>query len=179
MAEKDGAQRACKDPNPIIDGRKANVNLAYLGAKPRGNLQAAGLALTASAAGLRYPAMYGNVMQHPQYMYQSPYISQNPALLAAGLSASALSPGAGQQLQYDYPQYAGAFQAAAAAAAADPYSSQVAANAFMPAQYAAAGYTGASMPAVSSALGGAHHISLASSQYAAAAAAAAQEARMQ
>uniref|UniRef100_A0A8C5LE36 RNA-binding protein 38 n=2 Tax=Euteleostomi TaxID=117571 RepID=A0A8C5LE36_JACJA len=24
-----------KDPNPIIDGRKANVNLAYLGAKPR------------------------------------------------------------------------------------------------------------------------------------------------
>lgn len=27
--------RACKDPSPIIDGRKANVNLAYLGAKTK------------------------------------------------------------------------------------------------------------------------------------------------
>ncbi|KAI4896505.1 hypothetical protein NFI96_029526, partial [Prochilodus magdalenae] len=35
MMEKAAAERACKDPNPIIDGRKANVNLAYLGAKPR------------------------------------------------------------------------------------------------------------------------------------------------
>lgn len=36
MSNKEGAERACKEPNPIIDGRKANVNLAYLGAKPRG-----------------------------------------------------------------------------------------------------------------------------------------------
>ena len=36
MVDKQAAERACKDPNPIIDGRKANVNLAYLGAKPRG-----------------------------------------------------------------------------------------------------------------------------------------------
>uniref|UniRef100_UPI00358F1FBE RNA-binding protein 24-B-like n=1 Tax=Myxine glutinosa TaxID=7769 RepID=UPI00358F1FBE len=35
MGERLAADRACKDPNPIIDGRKANVNLAYLGAKPR------------------------------------------------------------------------------------------------------------------------------------------------
>lgn len=35
MADRLAAERACKDPNPIIDGRKANVNLAYLGAKPR------------------------------------------------------------------------------------------------------------------------------------------------
>ncbi|KAM5135605.1 RNA-binding protein 38 [Mantella aurantiaca] len=38
MSDRGAADRACKDPNPIIDGRKANVNLAYLGAKPR-NLQ--------------------------------------------------------------------------------------------------------------------------------------------
>lgn len=38
MANREAAERACKDPNPIIDGRKANVNLAYLGAKPRGIL---------------------------------------------------------------------------------------------------------------------------------------------
>jgi len=35
MSDRSAAERACKDPNPIIDGRKTNVNLAYLGAKPR------------------------------------------------------------------------------------------------------------------------------------------------
>ena len=38
MANKEAADRALKEPNPIIDGRKANVNLAILGAKPRGNV---------------------------------------------------------------------------------------------------------------------------------------------
>ena len=42
MKSRADAEKACKDPNPIIDGRKANVNLAYLGAKPRGNIQLAG-----------------------------------------------------------------------------------------------------------------------------------------
>lgn len=37
MADREAAERAVKDANPIIDGRKANVNLAYLGAKPRNN----------------------------------------------------------------------------------------------------------------------------------------------
>jgi hypothetical protein len=37
MVTKEAAERACKEPNPIIDGRKANVNLAILGAKPRAN----------------------------------------------------------------------------------------------------------------------------------------------
>ena len=35
MATRDGAESACANPNPIVDGRKANVNLAYLGAKPK------------------------------------------------------------------------------------------------------------------------------------------------
>lgn len=39
MKDRAGAEHACRDPNPIIDGRKANVNLAYLGAKPRNNAQ--------------------------------------------------------------------------------------------------------------------------------------------
>ncbi|RWS30692.1 RNA-binding protein 24-B-like protein [Leptotrombidium deliense] len=39
MVEREDAERAVKDANPIIDGRKANVNLAYLGAKPRNNTQ--------------------------------------------------------------------------------------------------------------------------------------------
>lgn len=35
MATKEGAQRACANKRPIIDGRRANVDLAYLGAKPK------------------------------------------------------------------------------------------------------------------------------------------------
>lgn len=35
MADRDGAERACANPNPVIEGRRANVNLAYLGAKPK------------------------------------------------------------------------------------------------------------------------------------------------
>jgi len=45
MADKSGADRACKDPNPVIDGRKANVNLAYIGAKPRVMQTTAGLGI--------------------------------------------------------------------------------------------------------------------------------------
>lgn len=35
MADKEAAERACTNPNPVIEGRRANVNLAYLGAKPK------------------------------------------------------------------------------------------------------------------------------------------------
>ncbi|CAI4233298.1 unnamed protein product [Auanema sp. JU1783] len=52
MKDRVAAERACKDPNPIIDGRKANVNLAYLGAKPRNNVQLAALGAAAGAVQL-------------------------------------------------------------------------------------------------------------------------------
>lgn len=35
MNTQEAATLATKEANPVIDGRKANVNLAYLGAKPR------------------------------------------------------------------------------------------------------------------------------------------------
>ena len=38
MCDQESAERAVKDANPVIDGRKANVNLAYLGAKPRASI---------------------------------------------------------------------------------------------------------------------------------------------
>ncbi|XP_036447521.1 RNA-binding protein 38 [Colossoma macropomum] len=71
MIEKAAAERACKDPNPIIDGRKANVNLAYLGAKPRS-------APTGYSIGVQqiYPALiqrqYGLAQQYvyPQTLLQ-------------------------------------------------------------------------------------------------------------
>ena len=52
MSDRAAAERACKDPNPIIDGRKANVNLAYLGAKPRGIQTTAGQLDAAGMCGL-------------------------------------------------------------------------------------------------------------------------------
>ncbi len=39
MADKEGAESACEVPNPVIDGRRANVNLAYLGAKHKNRSQ--------------------------------------------------------------------------------------------------------------------------------------------
>jgi len=41
MATKEGAERACVNKRPIIDGRRANVDLAYLGAKPKTTTEAA------------------------------------------------------------------------------------------------------------------------------------------
>ena len=35
MVDREGAERACVNPNPVIEGRRANVNLAYIGAKPK------------------------------------------------------------------------------------------------------------------------------------------------
>ena len=41
MATKEGAERACVNKRPIIDGRRANVDLAYLGAKPKATTEGA------------------------------------------------------------------------------------------------------------------------------------------
>lgn len=35
MKDEHGAQKACEDKKPLIDGRRANVQLAYLGAKKK------------------------------------------------------------------------------------------------------------------------------------------------
>jgi len=87
MATKDAAERACKEPNPIIDGRKANVNLAILGAKPRGNLTAP---LTLAALRPGYPAiMPGQYGQHMQPGAANPYLQQ---LYAAAAPYSLASP---------------------------------------------------------------------------------------
>lgn len=63
MGDRAAAERACKDPNPIIDGRKANVNLAILGAKPRGNLA---------------PGMYTNLAQFFIFRFLTERISYAP-----------------------------------------------------------------------------------------------------
>lgn len=72
MGDRPAAERACKDPNPIIDGRKANVNLAILGAKPRGNLQAS-----------KFVQQYANA--YSMNMNCAKYLGQTRQLLVFGL----------------------------------------------------------------------------------------------
>ncbi|XP_055703812.1 RNA-binding protein 24-like isoform X2 [Phlebotomus papatasi] len=120
MGDRGSAERACKDPNPIIDGRKANVNLAILGAKPRGNL-APGFPF---AAGLRtgYPVLPNQFGVPPSYVYGTPYLGTSATttglmpLPATQLSHAAAIAAATSQF-YEY-------QNAVAAAAAAPYPSQ-------------------------------------------------------
>ncbi|XP_043271098.1 RNA-binding protein 24-A-like isoform X4 [Venturia canescens] len=134
MGDRPAAERACKDPNPIIDGRKANVNLAILGAKPRGNLQAT----FPFAAGIRagYPAVlpsqYG---VPPGYMYQSPYLAAAaPGGQLLQLPTTQLSHAAAVAAASQFYEY----QNAAAAAASYPGTSYNFADAYSPYTSAAA-----------------------------------------
>lgn len=122
MADRQAAERACKDANPIIDGRKANVNLAYIGAKPRGNAQHG--ADPEGFAGVHgnpsdffdtgfplpvrpgyptlLPSQYG---LPPQYVYPSPYIA-SPGLVSlphTPISPAAAAAAAAAGQFYDYP----------------------------------------------------------------------------
>ena len=145
MTNKDGAERACKEPNPIIDGRKANVNLAYLGAKPRGiatDLSLSGIPI-AIKTGLptAVPMTYAGV---PQYIYPSAaYMAATattPNVLTSSLTSPMSPTAAGQYI--DYSAYAAQFAAAGAYEAAYPYGTT--ASAFVTPSGAA--YTAYAMP---------------------------------
>ncbi|KAL5289710.1 hypothetical protein ACFFRR_009630 [Megaselia abdita] len=109
LGDRTSAERACKDPNPIIDGRKANVNLAILGAKPRTNITATAFPF-AAATGLRtgYPIIPNQFGMHSPYIYGSPYLG---AAAAASSTAAGLVPIQATQLS----------QAAALAAATNQF----------------------------------------------------------
>ncbi|KAK7128514.1 hypothetical protein R3I94_016929 [Phoxinus phoxinus] len=91
MIDKSAAERACKDPNPIIDGRKANVNLAYLGAKPRSPLtgyssgvQQVHPALIQRQYGLSQPYVYPQAFLQPSLVL--------PAQVTSSSSSSTTTP---------------------------------------------------------------------------------------
>uniref|UniRef100_A0AAY4CNV8 RNA-binding protein 38 n=1 Tax=Denticeps clupeoides TaxID=299321 RepID=A0AAY4CNV8_9TELE len=108
MTDRSAAERACKDPNPIIDGRKANVNLAYLGAKPRSLQTGEKTALRRLSVGVQsiHPALiqrqYGLAQQ---YVYPQAFVQ--PSLVLPSQVASSLS---SQYLDYSsaYAHYASA-----------------------------------------------------------------------
>lgn len=149
MGDRPSAERACKDPNPIIDGRKANVNLAILGAKPRGNVQTiADFPFTSIRAGYPtlLPSQYG---VPPGYVYQSPYLTATTPGSIMPLPATQLTHAAAvAAATSQFYEYQNAAAAAAAAAAtypsqyangfeAYPYTSATGAASYMPYTYAA------------------------------------------
>ncbi|XP_060803847.1 RNA-binding protein 24-B isoform X2 [Amyelois transitella] len=150
MGDRAAAERACKDPNPIIDGRKANVNLAILGAKPRGNL-APGFGLAAAAAaGVR--AGYPTVLQSPYGLSPGYMYSTYPGVGTVGGVGAGVGTGAGGLVQLPQLQHAAAVAAAnhlyeyqaAAAQGAAAYQQQYAAAGFDPYATAAAAAAAAS-----------------------------------
>lgn len=155
MGDRMSAERACKEPNPIIDGRKANVNLAILGAKPRGNITPVSMELSGfpfTTAGLRtgYPVLPSQFGVPQSYIYGAPYLS-NAGQTGAG-AASGLVPIPATQLSHAAAIAAATsqfyeYQNAVAAAAAAPYPGQYSGFEAYPYATAAAGATGAAAAA--------------------------------
>lgn len=199
MGDRMSAERACKEPNPIIDGRKANVNLAILGAKPRGNITPG---FPFSAAGLRtgYPVLPSQFGVQQSYFYGTPYLGTTAG--TTGGAASGLMQIPASQLSHAAAIAAATsqfyeYQNAVAAAAAAPYPGQYSGFEAYPyataagasgaaaaaAQYMASPYTYATLPqgaaAAAAAAGGFPGLSPYQNAAGAAAASALQEARLQ
>jgi len=151
MQDADAANKAVANPTPIIDGRKANVNLAYLGAKPRPKL----ISGVGCLGGLRPLTTQG--LLHPQYtattitpQYIAAYQNYCQALAAHqhALVAATLQPQTqaqpAAQTYFDHPYYA------AAAAAQLQYTAPTSPE-YTTTQSAAAQYAGLSPPSTSTA----------------------------
>ncbi|XP_077937772.1 RNA-binding protein 24 isoform X2 [Gasterosteus aculeatus] len=137
MADRSAADRACKDPNPIIDGRKANVNLAYLGAKPR---------VMQPGFTFGVPQIHPAFIQRPygipaHYVYPQAFVQ--PSMVIPHVQPTAAAPATASSPYIDYTgaayaQYSAAAASAAAAAAAYehyPYAASPAAAGYMAAGY--------------------------------------------
>ncbi|XP_006006834.1 RNA-binding protein 24 isoform X2 [Latimeria chalumnae] len=120
MADRAAAERACKDPNPIIDGRKANVNLAYLGAKPR--IMQPGFAFGVQQI---HPAFIQRPYGIPaHYVYPQAFVQPGVVIPHVQPTAAAAAAAASPYIDYTgaaYAQYSAATAAAAAAVAYDQY----------------------------------------------------------
>ncbi|KAK5855090.1 hypothetical protein PBY51_005225 [Eleginops maclovinus] len=137
MGDRSAADRACKDPNPIIDGRKANVNLAYLGAKPRVMQQGFTFGV---------PQIHPAFIQRPygipaHYVYPQAFVQPSVVIPHVQPTASAPATASSPYIDYTgaaYAQYSAAAASAAAAAAYEqyPYAASPAAAGYM----ATAGY---------------------------------------
>ncbi|XP_057196258.1 RNA-binding protein 24b isoform X2 [Triplophysa rosa] len=143
MADRAGAERACKDPNPIIDGRKANVNLAYLGAKPR---------VMQPGFSFGVPQIHPTFIQRPygipsHYVYPQAFVQPSVMIPHVQPPAASASP----YLDYTSAAYAQYSAAAAAAYEQYPYAASPAATGYV----ATGGYGYVQQPLASPAPGAA------------------------
>lgn len=132
MADRASADRACKDPNPIIDGRKANVNLAYLGAKPR---------VIQPGFAFGVPQIHPAFIQRPygipaHYVYPQAFVQPSVVIPHVQPSAATASAAAATSPYLDYTAAYTPFSAATAAAAAAaayeyPYAASPAPTSYM------------------------------------------------
>ncbi|NXW42546.1 RBM24 protein, partial [Nyctiprogne leucopyga] len=135
MADRAAAERACKDPNPIIDGRKANVNLAYLGAKPR--IMQPGFAFGVQQL---HPALIQRPFGIPaHYVYPQAFVQPGVVIPHVQPAAAAAAAAASTTPYIDYTGAAYAQYSAAAAAAAAYEQYPYAASPAAAAGYVAAG----------------------------------------
>ncbi|XP_030638305.1 RNA-binding protein 24b isoform X2 [Chanos chanos] len=137
MADRAAAERACKDPNPIIDGRKANVNLAYLGAKPR--VMQPGFSFGVPQIHPAFIQRHYGIPAH--YVYPQAFVQPSVVIPHIQPSAATAAAATSPYLDYTgtaYAQYSAAAATAAAAAAYEqyPYAASPAAGGYM----ATAGY---------------------------------------
>ncbi|CAF1252827.1 unnamed protein product [Rotaria magnacalcarata] len=72
MVRKEDAEEAVKDPNPTIDGRRANVNLAYMGAKNRTTTLPLGYSVLA-----RMPTYQSTATAYPSNLIYYPLAQQS------------------------------------------------------------------------------------------------------
>ncbi|MEE6464884.1 hypothetical protein FKM82_006388 [Ascaphus truei] len=127
MADRASAERACKDPNPIIDGRKANVNLAYLGAKPR--IMQPGFAFGVQQI---HPALIQRPFGIPAH-YVYPHAFVQPGVVIPHVQQAAAAASTSPYIDYTSAAYAQYAAAAASAAAYDqyPYAASPAATGYL------------------------------------------------
>ncbi|XP_063307762.1 RNA-binding protein 24 isoform X1 [Pelobates fuscus] len=128
MADRSAAERACKDPNPIIDGRKANVNLAYLGAKPR--IMQPGFAFGVQQI---HPALIQRPFGIPAH-YVYPHAFVQPGVMIPHVQPAAAAASTSPYIDYTgaaYAQYSAAAAAAAAAYDQYPYAASPAATGYV------------------------------------------------
>ncbi|XP_013998356.1 RNA-binding protein 24-like [Oncorhynchus nerka] len=163
MADRSAADRACKDPNPIIDGRKANVNLAYLGAKPR---------VMQPGFTFGVPQIHPAFIQRPygipaHYVYPQAFMQPSTMVIPHAMQPSAASASTGSSPYIDYTgaayaQYSAAVAASAAAAYEQyPYAASPVAAGYI----TAAGYGYVQQPLPTAAPGSAVAAAAAFGQY--------------
>ncbi|XP_023991316.1 RNA-binding protein 24 [Salvelinus sp. IW2-2015] len=164
MADRSAADRACKDPNPIIDGRKANVNLAYLGAKPR---------VMQPGFTFGVPQIHPAFIQRPygipaHYVYPQAFMQPSTMVIPHSMQSPAATASAASSPYLDYTgaayaQYSAAAASAAAAAAYEqyPYAASPAAAGYL----TAAGYGYVQQPLATAAPGSAVAAAAAFGQY--------------